>query len=59
MVELLRVAQSSPQSLAVLDVAGVVAYAGVEDVLQTMFAKEQVADDAHRAAIGGVCPKFA
>jgi hypothetical protein len=38
-------------------VAGVVADARVEDVLQTMFPEEEVADDAHGATVRWVCPQ--
>ena len=59
MVELLRVAQGTPQGLPVFDVASVVADARVEDVYETVLAEKEVADDAHGSAVGLICPESA
>lgn len=46
-----------PEGLAVLDVAGVVADAGVEDVVERMAAEEKVADDAQAPPVDLVGPQ--
>lgn len=51
-VEVVGVADGLPEALAVLDVAGVVADARVEDVAEGVPAEEEVADDAQALAVG-------
>lgn len=59
MVEVLGAADGLPEALAVLDVAGVVADAGVEDVVEGVLAEEEVADDTEAAAVGLGSPQSA
>jgi hypothetical protein len=56
-VEFLWVSDGLPESLAVLDVAGVVADAGVKNVVQSMSPKEQVADDSQTFPVDLVGPQ--
>jgi hypothetical protein len=46
-----------PEGLAVLDVAGVIADAGVEDVVECIASEEEVADDAQTPPIDLVGPQ--
>lgn len=59
MVEILRVLDGFPQTLAILDVAGVVADPGVEDVVKCVLAEKEVADDAQTLAVGLRSPQSA
>lgn len=56
-VEFIWVSDGLPQSLAVLDVAGVVADARVKNVVQSMSPKEQVADDSQTFPVYFVGPQ--
>lgn len=56
-VEFIWVSDGLPQSLAVLDVAGVVANARVKNVVQSMSPKEQVADDSQAFPVYFVGPQ--
>lgn len=57
MVELLRIFKCLLQTSAVLDVAGVVAYPGVEDVVERVTTEKQVAYNPQTLAIRFICPQ--
>lgn len=53
----MRVFYGHPQALPVLYMAGVVADAGVEDVVQCMPAEEEIANHSQAFSISRVSPK--
>lgn len=57
MPEGLGVLDGFAEAVAVFDVAAEVADAGVEDVVERIFAEEEVADDAHAARVLVVDPE--
>ncbi len=56
-VETFGVPQGLPETLAVLDMAAEVADAGVEDIVECVFTKEDVADHPHHSSEHRVCPQ--
>jgi len=56
-VEALWVLQGLPQALSILDVAGEVADAGVEDIVEGVLSKEDVADHPHAPSNHRVRPQ--
>lgn len=57
--EVLWVGEGLPERLAVLDVAGVVGDTGVKDVVEGVFAEEEVADGAQTLPVHFVGPQLA
>ena len=58
-VEALWVSEGLPQALSILDVAGEVADAGVEDIVEGVLSKEDVADHPHALSNHRVRPQAA
>jgi hypothetical protein len=45
-----------PKTLTIFDVAGVVAYSGVENIVEGVSSEEDIADDSHTFANQGISP---